>query len=110
LTAEHEELTRERWARLSVCEQMAHIGSEVCRSINWRHRGHEDLSRKASARALRLLDFSLASTRSSSRLREFARLREAIVDYFYGSNEFASSDILWQRYFDHFTYVARRER
>ena len=33
----------------------------------------------------------------------------AVVDYFYGSNTFASSEILWRRYFDHFGYAARKD-
>jgi hypothetical protein len=40
-------------------------------------------------------------------LKELTRVREAINDYFYGSNEFSSSDVLWQKYFDHFNYAAR---
>lgn len=110
MTAQHEGLSRGRWAQLSVCEQMANIGSEVCRAINWRNKGKKELSRKASSRALELLDFSLDSTRSVARLKEFARLREAVVDYFYGSNQFASSETLWQKYFDHFNYMARRDK
>jgi hypothetical protein len=87
---------------------MANIGSEVCRALSWRRKGNENMSRKASARALELLDLSLDSTKSFSRLKEYARLREAVVDYFYGSNQFHSSEKLWRRYFDHFNYIARR--
>ncbi len=107
---QHKGLSQDRWAQLSLCEQMANIGSEVCRAINWRNKGNEELFRRASARALELLDFSLDSTRSFSRLKEFARLREAVVDYFYGSNQFASSETLWRKYFDHFNHAARRNK
>jgi hypothetical protein len=110
MTVQHKELSMGRWAELTLCEQMANIGSEVLRAINWRRKGREDLSQKASARALELLDFSLDSTKLFPRLKEFARLREAVVDYFYGSNEFSSSDVLWEKYFNHFTYMARRNR
>jgi hypothetical protein len=110
MTVLHKDLSSGRWAQLTVCEQMANIGSEVHRALNWRNKGNEELSRKASARALELVDLSLNSTRLFPRLKEFARVREALVDYFYGSNEFASSEILWRKYFDHFTYLARKDR
>ena len=44
------------------------------------------------------------------RLKEVARVREAIVDFFYGSNHFMSTEALWRKYFNHFTYAARRNR
>ena len=110
MNVQHKELALGRWGQLSVCEQMANIGSEVIRALNWRRKGNQDMSLKASARALELLDFSLDSTKSGSRLKEFARLREAVVDYFYGSNQFSSSHELWCRYFNHFNYLARKDR
>ena len=110
MTDQDKELFRVRWARLSVSEQMANIGSEVGRALNWRNKGNADLSRKAIFRALELLDLSLDSVRPFSRLKEFARLREALADYFFGSNQFSSSEKLWRSYFDHFNYFARRNR
>lgn len=110
MTVQHKDLALGRWRQLPVCEQMANIGSEVIRALNWRKKGNEHLSQKAFARALELIDFSLDSAKSFSRLKEFARLREAVVDYFYGSNQFSSSQELWRRYFDHFNYMARKHR
>ena len=110
LTDKDKELFQARWARLSISEQMANIGSEVGRALNWRNKGNEDQSRKAVIRALDLLDLSLDTVRPFSRLKEFARLREALVDYFFESNQFASSEKLWRSYFDHFNYFARRNR
>jgi len=52
----------------------------------------------------------LAAGHSYPKLRELARVREAIVDYLLGTNEFGSSDALWQSYFDHFNYAARVNR
>jgi hypothetical protein len=89
---------------------MANIGSEVHRALNWRNKGNEEYSRMAADRALELLDLSLDAHKSYPKLKEFARLREAIVDYFYGSNEFGSSEKLWRSYFDHFNYAARKDR
>ncbi len=95
---------------MSVSEQMSNIGSEVSRAINWKNKGNEEYSRKAVIRALELLDLSLESARSFPALKEIARLREAVVDFFCGDNEFASSEALWRSYFDHFNYAARKAR
>ena len=105
---QHKELAAGRWRELSLSEQMANIGSEVSRALNWRKKGNAEYSQKAASRALELLDLSLDSAESYPRLKEFARLREAVVDYFYGANEFSSSDALWRKYFDHFNYAARK--
>lgn len=110
MTVQHKGLATDRWRQMPVCEQMANIGSEVMRALKWRAKGNTQYSQKASARALELIDLSLDSTRSYSRLKEFARLRETVVDYFYGSNQFASSKELWRGYFDHFNYMARKDR
>ncbi len=60
--------------------------------------------------AMELIDLCLECVESFPRLREVARLREAVVDYFFGDNEFSSSDDLWRNYFDHFYYAARQVR
>ena len=94
---------------MSICEQMANIGSEVSRALNWRKKGDEGLSQKAASRALELLDMSLCSAVIFPRIKELARLREAIVDYFYGTNQFLSSEDLWRKYFNHFNYALRKD-
>jgi len=104
------EVLSERWKKMPLCEQMAHVGSEVSRAVHWRKKGKRDLSQNAVDRALELLDMSLDAANSFPRLKEIARVREALVDYFYGSNMYASSDILWQKYFDAFNYAARKTR
>jgi len=51
----------------------------------------------------------LDSITGMARLKELSRLREAIVDFFVGSNQFKSTDASWRRYFLPFTYAARRK-
>ena len=104
----HKELASGRWEKMSLCEQMANIGSEVNRALNWQKKGKKELSLKAAARSLELLDLSLNTKGAFPRTKEIARVREAVVDYFYGSNQFSSSDVLWRKYFDHFNYLARK--
>ena len=84
------------------------MGSEVSRALNWKEKRKDDLSRRAINRALELLDLTIGLMRKYSRLKELCRVREGLVDYFYGKNEFLSSEILWRKYFDHFHYVARK--
>lgn len=108
MSIQHANLAAGGWQRMSFCEQMANIGSEVSRALNWQKKGKIDFSQKASARALELLDLSLDSVGSFPRIKELARVREALVDYFYGDNQFASSELLWRKYFDHFNYAVRK--
>ena len=110
MTIQHKNLAAGRWSQMSLCEQMVNIGSEVSRALNWRKKGNEELSKKAASRALELSDLSLDSLLNapSSHIKELARLRETIVDYFYGSNQFSSSESLWRKYFDHFNYALRK--
>jgi len=110
MNIQHKGLAAGRWNQMSLCEQMANIGSEVSRALNWREKNKIDFSQKAAERALELIDMSLASVKLFPRIKEFARLREAIVDYFYGSNQFSSSESLWRKYFDHFNYAVRKTR
>ena len=45
---------------------------------------------------------------SVARLREIARAREVVVDFFAGANEYSSTGPSLQKYFDHFALAARR--
>ncbi len=105
---QHRELASGRWAGMPLSEQMANIGSEVIRAIGWRNKGNTAYCDAAVSRALELIDLSLACGGSYPRLKELARLRETIVDYFHGSNTYRSSEPLWRGYFDHFNILARR--
>ncbi len=108
MSAQHKDLAAGRWSQLPFLEQMANIGSEVERALSWRAKKYEDYSRRASERALELIDLSLDSAEGLSRLKELARTREALVDYFYGANEYQSTDESWKKYFTSFTYAVRR--
>lgn len=108
MSYQHQGLAAGRWARLPFIDQMAHIGSEVERALIWRAKGHAIYSRQAAERALELLDFTLDAVQGRPRLKEIARLREAIVDYFMGENQYRSTEELWRKYFGGFTYAARR--
>ena len=107
---QHQGLADGRWRELSLLEQLGHVGSEVSRALAWRSRS-ADVSQRAVFRALELLDLTLDDPRlrsSPARLREVARAREVVVDYFVGSNTYSSTGPSLQRYFDAFAVAARR--
>lgn len=107
---EHKQAEAGRWAKFTISEQLANIGSEVERTISWKNKNNRDYSRMAFERALELLDLTVEDTKNKSRLKELLRLREALVDYFVFDNEFSSSDELWRKYFYPFNFKARRKR
>ncbi len=107
MNRQHAGLAAGRWKRMPFVERMANIGSEVERALRWREKNNAEHSRKAFERALELVDLTLESPDKRSQLKEIARLREALVDYFCGANEFRSTDSSWRKYFSHFTYAAR---
>jgi hypothetical protein len=101
----HPGLAQGRWRDLPFISQLANVGSEVERTIKWRH--EERLSQQAFERALELLDLTIADPKNRGRLRELTRVREALVDYFMFDNDYGSSDALWRSYFYAFSYAAR---
>jgi len=105
---QHKNLAGGRWKSLSFLEQMANVGSEVERALKWRAKHNATYCQKAIERALELVDLTLDSVTSFARLKELARLREVIVDYFFGTNQYGSNEILWRKYFIHFTYATRK--
>lgn len=105
----HKELAAGRWAKLSFLEQMANIGSEVERALNWRAKNNPDYCMRAVERALELFDLTLDSTKKFTQLKEVARSREVVVDYFYGSNQYRSTDGSFRKYFLPFAYAARKD-
>jgi hypothetical protein len=102
----HKELAAGRWRELTFFEQMANVGSEIGRTINWRDK-NEEYSRLAFERGLELLDLTIADPKNRTGLKELCRVREVLVDYFMYANEYGSSDKLWQNYFYGFNYAAR---
>ncbi len=103
---QHLELVNGGWYKLTFFEQMANIGSEVGRTINWKSKNKE-FSQKAFYRALELLDLTIADSRNRQRLRELLRLRETLIDRFIYDNQYHSTDKQWQQYFYGFNYAAR---
>jgi len=106
----HKQLASGHWFKLSLVEQLANVGSDIERTIQWKKRGNIEYSQKAFERALELLDLTIADPKNKGRLKEVLRTREALVDHFVFDNEYSSTDESWQKYFFSFNYAAALRR
>lgn len=107
---QHKSLAEGRWAEMSLSEQMANIGSEVSRALHWKRKNNEKYCLKSVVRALELIALTIDSVTVKSHFKELTRLREAILDYFHGDNEFCSTEILWEKYFNAFNIAVRNKK
>lgn len=110
MTWKHKNLAKGQWQQFSLVVQLANVGSEVGRAILWRKKHDKDLSQSAFFRALELIDLTKKDPKNKARLKEICRMREVLVDYFFGQNIYCSNDNLWLNYFFHFNYAAFLER
>jgi len=101
----HKGLTQKRWNKFNIFEQMANVGSEVFRMLKWRNRDKKNFE-FAFERALELLDLTLADPKNRIRLKEIARVREVLVDYYF-DNSYHTTKKSWNKYFYSFNYAAR---
>lgn len=110
MSYQHKELAEGRWKTFSIAEQMANIGSEVERALNWRAKKNEDYSYRAFERSLELFDLTLDDSKHKGRLGEIARAREAWVDFYAYDNEYGTNEESWRKYFLQFAFAARKDR
>jgi len=103
----HPDLAAGRWREFSLAEQLAHVGSEVSRALNWQEKANRKLCLGAAERALELLWLTTGDDKNRGRLRELTRVREVLADYFYGPNRFGSTPALLRGYFDAFARATR---
>lgn len=101
-----------RWLQRSLIHQMANIGIEVERVMEARRRGNLRDSECALWRMLDLFTVTVEDpkNRKHCRRKEILRVREALLDYFMGDNEYQSTDQLWHDYFYTYCYIAAQER
>ena len=107
---QHPSLAAGRWSRFSLIEQLANVGSEVERALTWRNKRNPEYSRLAILRALELLGLTVADPRHRRRLKELTRLREALLDDFFGDNAYGSTEKSWHAYFYAYGYAASLAR
>ncbi len=110
--SQHKEMADGRWWKLTLAEQLGNIGSEVSRALKWRSRNPK-ISQGAMERALELIDLTLEDPRhrsSVARMREICRVREVLLDFLVGPNQYSSTETSLQRYFDAFAVAAAKAR
>jgi len=105
---QHKNLAAGHWYQQSFIEQMANIGSEVERALNWQTKHNATYCQRAFERSLELLNLTLEDTKGYPRLKELCRLREALLDYFFGTNQFKLTEQSIRKYFLNFIYAARK--
>jgi len=96
---QHKELATGRWNELSLTEQLANIGSEVCRTGKWFQKD-DGRFQGAFLRAIELFDLTLSDDRwNYSQLKEIGRVMEVFCDAVYGSEKYNSSFKDLDKYF-----------
>ena len=108
MTIEHLESVRISWAKFSLEEQMANIGSEVSRAL--RSQSNQVRFWGAITRALDLFYLTIEDPRWKGRRREILRVRELFCAAALGSDEYKTSLQDLDRYFDCFAWLARSKR
>ncbi len=105
------EINAERWASMTLAQQMANIGSEVGRSAKWLSKNKPEMAEGAFIRAQELIYLTIKYSRKgtagrNSLLRELCRARECYSGAFL-SSDFSTLSYL-DRYFSAFAAICRR--
>jgi hypothetical protein len=103
--SQHLELAEESWAKFSLPEQLANIGSEVSRAM--RAKGNQARYWGAVSRALDLFYLTIKDPRWKGRLKEILRVRELFCAAALGSTEFNTTLEDLDKYFHYFALLAR---
>lgn len=106
----HRNLTAERWQQFSLLEQLGNIGSEVGRALQAKRTENVVRMNGALDRGLELFDLTIADPKHRNRLRELCRAREVVCDFFFGDNEYQSTEQSLEGYFMVFALAARMHR
>jgi hypothetical protein len=105
----HADLAAGRWQRLSLAEQLAHVGSEVERAIRAWEAQRRERFEPALERALELFDLTVTDGRwRGPRRREILRAREEFCRGFFDDRPHQASARGLRRYFLQFGVLARR--
>ena len=98
----HKNLDLADWHAKGISYQMANIGSEISRTINWQKKNRMEHADLSFERALELIDITVAGTKNYFRLKEILRMREMLVAWKIGDKYYEKNSD-WLKYFDIFT-------
>ena len=102
------EIDRERWAQLTIYEQLGNVSSEVGRAINATRAGKANRAQGAIDRAVDLLDATIEVLvqQRSPRVKEVLRAREEFLRLFFDGTFEEDADNI-AKYFNFFAMAAR---
>lgn len=100
----HKNLTLGTWGQRDFAFQMANIGSEFSRMINWLQKGNKEHYDNAMFRGLELLDMTITLAPNHKK-RELCRLRENCCELWIKEDIQELKNLL--KYFDYFALVCR---
>jgi hypothetical protein len=106
-------INRERWAELTIFEQMGNIGSEVGRAISADRAGRDQWRDGAIDRAIDLFNATAEvwiKQEQPWRAREVLRAKEAFLSLFFGPTDIVVDADELERYFMQFALAARAGR
>jgi hypothetical protein len=106
----HKNLSDGKWFEMTLCEQLGNVGSEVGRAVKWEKRGDIQSRDNALERALDLLYLTISDIRWKDRLKELCRVREILLDTFYGTRQYNDTPEGLEKYFFQFALAARKDR
>lgn len=106
--SQHLESAKVSWAKFSLVEQMANIGSEVSRAL--RAQNNPERYWGAVSRALDLFYLTVDDPRWKGRLKEVLRTRELFASAALRSDEYKTSLKDLDKYFNYFARMARADR
>ena len=98
-----------RWSRLTLFEQMAHIGSEIERARICDEKNDPSMRQRAIERAFDLIDVSLKDMRWQKRLKEFCLLREVLADHYARTHEYQVSLEDLEDHCNQFAFALRKD-
>lgn len=108
----HKELTPEHWFKYSFMVQLANVGTDISRAIQYKKQENIASSEAAFQRALELLNLTILDPKNKGpKLKELCRAKELLIAYFmFNINECGFTDEAWDNYFYAFGYAAALER
>ncbi len=98
-------VSKTRWFKLSFDEQMANVGAEIGRTINWRNKD-QYYSRMAFKRAMILLDLTIQCNKNRLMLGKLQNRKKSLIHWFKDKPD-PLADKQWEDYFYAFNYAAR---
>lgn len=103
-------VNRERWAKMSIFEQMGNIYSEVGRSFVAQKSANSERSTAALIRALDLFDATVSCTvaQKSPRTKEILRAKDQYLNAYFSNDDTAKQSV--EKYFMQFALAARNTR